>query len=124
MKFFKIISFIIFIVIALVVGGLIFFVTTFDANLYKKQIISLVNKQTGRELSIDGDLKLAVYPDIAIELEDSDNYSGKYFYVPETSMFAYLILKQQSCIDYLQMMLRLNQVPSHRLRSMFSQRLT
>ena len=69
MKLFKIISFIVFIVVALVVGGLIFFVTTFDANLYKKQIISLVNKQTGRELSIDGDLKLAVYPDIAIELD-------------------------------------------------------
>ncbi len=68
MKFFKIISFIIFIVLALVIGSAIFFVSTFDANHYKKQIISLVNKQTGRELSIEGDLKLAVYPDVAIEM--------------------------------------------------------
>ena len=68
MKFFKTLSFILFIIIALVIGGTIFFVSTFDANHYKKQIISLVNKQTGRDLTIDGDLKLAVYPDIAIEM--------------------------------------------------------
>lgn len=68
MKIIKIISFITFLITALVVGSITFFISTFDANLYKKQIISLVSSQTGRQLTIDGDLKLAVYPDIAIEM--------------------------------------------------------
>ncbi|HEC04897.1 MAG TPA: AsmA family protein, partial [Thiothrix sp.] len=68
MKIFKILSIVIFLAVILIAAGLAYFVNTFDANLYKKQIISLVNKQTGRELTIDGDLKLAVYPDIAIEM--------------------------------------------------------
>ena len=32
------------------------FVITFDANHYKGQLIELVKQQTGRELSIDGDI--------------------------------------------------------------------
>ncbi|MEE9302348.1 MAG: AsmA family protein [Thiotrichaceae bacterium] len=78
MKIFKILSIIITLIIILVIAGLVFFVATFDANHYKQQIISLVNKQTGRELSIDGDLKLAVYPDIAIEMGNTSlsNASG------------------------------------------------
>ena len=107
MKFFKIISFIIFIVLALVIGGAIFFVSTFDANHYKKQIISLVNKQTGRELSIDGDLKLAVYPDIAIEmgntsLSNAAGFTGDQFATigsANVSVELLPLLKKQIKID-------------------------
>ncbi len=84
MKIFKILSIVVFLVIAFIIGGLVFFVATFDANHYKKQIISLVNKQTGRELTIDGDLKLAIYPDIAIEmgktsLSNASGFAGNQF---------------------------------------------
>ena len=45
------------------------FVITFDANHYKGQLIELVKQQTGRELSIDGDIALSVYPDIALTVQ-------------------------------------------------------
>ncbi len=55
-------------VAALIIAAAAFFIATFDANHYKQQIITLINKQTGRELTIDGDLKLALFPDIAIQM--------------------------------------------------------
>ena len=79
MKIFKSLSIILFIVAAVIIGGLAFFVATFDANHYKQQIISLVNKQTGRELAIDGDLKLAVYPDIALKMGKTSLSNAKGF---------------------------------------------
>ncbi len=54
--------------LVIAIGGVFIFVSTFDANQYKEQITSAVKKQTGRDLSIQGDLKLSVYPDIAIDL--------------------------------------------------------
>ncbi len=56
------------VLIAIVIGALVIFVATFDANDYKQQITNLVKKQTGRDLNIDGELKLAVYPDVALEM--------------------------------------------------------
>jgi len=84
MKFFSKLVLIIVVVIALIIGALAIFVATFDANDYKQQIISLVKKQTGRDLAIDGDLKLAVYPDIALEvgkasLSNAAGFSGEQF---------------------------------------------
>ncbi len=79
MKTFKILSIIVSLILILIIGGLVFFVTTFDANHYKQKIINLVNKQTGRELTIAGDLKLAVYPDIAIEMGKTSLSNAKGF---------------------------------------------
>lgn len=84
MKLLKILSWVIFLVIAVVIGAAIFFIATFDANHYKQQITKLVNKQTGRELNIDGDLNLTFYPDIAIELgkaslSNAPGFDGKHF---------------------------------------------
>ena len=84
MKFFSKLILIFVVVIALIIGALAIFVATFDANDYKQQIISLVKKQTGRDLAIDGDLKLAVYPDIALEvgkasLSNAAGFSGEQF---------------------------------------------
>ncbi|MEE9350706.1 MAG: AsmA family protein [Thiotrichaceae bacterium] len=79
MKTFKVLSIIVSLILILIIGGLVFFVTTFDANHYKQKIISLVNKKTGRELTIAGDLKLAVYPDIAIEMGNTSLSNAKGF---------------------------------------------
>ena len=54
--------------LVIAIGGIFIFAATFDANQYKEQITSAVKKQTGRDLLIEGDLKLSVYPDIAIAL--------------------------------------------------------
>lgn len=84
MNFFSKLVLIVVVVIAILAGVLAIFVATFDANDYKQEITNLVNKQTGRKLTIDGDLKLAIYPDIALELgrtslANAANFSGKQF---------------------------------------------
>jgi AsmA protein len=45
------------------------FVLTFDANNYKQNIISQVQQQSGRKLSIDGDIKLTIFPWIGLKVE-------------------------------------------------------
>lgn len=52
----------------LVVAAIAVFALTFDANRYKPEIMALVKEKTGRELNIDGDIKLSFYPNIALEL--------------------------------------------------------
>ncbi|HHL19435.1 MAG TPA: AsmA family protein [Thiothrix sp.] len=68
MKIIKILFTLILTLSMIAAGVLVFLIYTFDANKYKTQIVSAVKKQTGRDLTIDGDLKLSVFPDIAIEL--------------------------------------------------------
>ncbi|MFT7414120.1 MAG: AsmA protein [Methylophagaceae bacterium] len=61
---FKLIIFIIVIVIA----GLVALPFIVDPNDYKQEISSQVEKVTGRTLTLDGDIKLSVFPWIALEL--------------------------------------------------------
>ncbi|HEY0879014.1 MAG TPA: AsmA family protein, partial [Zeimonas sp.] len=56
------------VVVALIAIALVVFVATFDANRYKPTIVDLVEQQTGRRLAIDGDLSLAIWPDIALSM--------------------------------------------------------
>ena len=56
------------ILVALAVAATAFFVATFDANRYKTQISQLVKKNTGRDLQLNGDISLSVYPNIALNL--------------------------------------------------------
>ncbi|MCK5813472.1 MAG: AsmA family protein [Cocleimonas sp.] len=56
------------ILLVLAVAAIVFFLVTFDANGYKDEISALVKKQTGRDLQLNGDIKLSVYPDIALNL--------------------------------------------------------
>ena len=56
------------ILFALTVVALTFFVATFDANRYKTQISQLVKKNTGRDLQLNGEISLSVYPNIALNL--------------------------------------------------------
>ncbi len=57
--------------LALLVIVLIVFVATFDANNYKPQIIEQVEKATGRDFSIDGDINLSVFPWIGLKVENA-----------------------------------------------------
>ena len=42
---------------------------TFDANNYKPQIIEQVEKATGRDMQIDGDIDLSIFPWIGLKVE-------------------------------------------------------
>lgn len=56
-------------VLVLLVGGLIAYVAaTFDPNAYKPEIIRLVKEKKQRTLKLDGDIKLAFWPDIGADL--------------------------------------------------------
>lgn len=53
--------------LALVVLALVLVVVFVDPNDYRDDIAQLVQKETGRKLSLDGELKLSVFPWIALE---------------------------------------------------------
>ena len=65
MKIFLKISLTILILFLIVVAGFIF---TFNPNDYKDDIVKLVKDQTGRTLSIPGDISLSLFPWIGLEL--------------------------------------------------------
>jgi AsmA protein len=54
--------------IALAVLGLAIFFLTFDPNQYKAQIQRYVTEQTGRTLTLEGDLQVAIYPNLGASL--------------------------------------------------------
>ena len=56
--------------IALLLVALVIFVSTFDINQYKGQIVSLVEQKTGRQFSVGGDLKLGVSLIPTVEVQD------------------------------------------------------
>lgn len=73
---------IVFVIVLLIV--LIAFAVTFDANNYKPQIIAQVEKATGRDFSIAGDINLSVFPWIGLKVEDvtlgnEKGFAAKYF---------------------------------------------
>jgi len=68
MKLMKIFAYVIGGVVALVIVGLVLLVLLFDPNDYKDDLARVVEKETGRQLTLEGDLSLSVFPWIAIEL--------------------------------------------------------
>lgn len=46
-----------------------FFVATFDANSHKARVTALVKEKIGRELSIPGDVRLKLFPNVRLELD-------------------------------------------------------
>jgi AsmA protein len=54
-----------------------------NPNQYKPQIINLVKTQTGRELSLDGDLKLKLFPLLAIEMNKARLSNAQGFTAPD-----------------------------------------
>ncbi|MGD2053207.1 MAG: AsmA family protein [Gammaproteobacteria bacterium] len=55
------------VVLLLALAALIF---TFDPNNYKDQITAQVEKQTGRDFAIDGDISLSIFPWIGVKVEN------------------------------------------------------
>ena len=60
--------FVLSIIVVLVVAAAAFFIATFDANQYKTQISQLVKQNTGRDLQLNGEISLSVYPNISLNL--------------------------------------------------------
>ena len=58
------------IIIALLLLALVAFVATFDANNYKSEIIEQVEKATGRDFTIDGDINLSIFPWVGLQVND------------------------------------------------------
>lgn len=54
--------------LALAVVAAVAFVATFDANRYKPELVDLVRERTGRALSIDGELSLALLPRVGLSV--------------------------------------------------------
>jgi len=55
-------------IIALIVAGMFAVWLSVNPNDYKGQIAAAVKQSTGRELSLKGDIKLSVFPWVALEL--------------------------------------------------------
>ncbi|MGB5627266.1 MAG: AsmA family protein [Woeseiaceae bacterium] len=64
----KILGLLIVALVAVFVVGAVFFLLFFDANDFREDIAGAVNKQTGRELVIEGDVSLSLFPWFAIEV--------------------------------------------------------
>ncbi len=68
-----------FALLLLVIAAVALFALTFDANRYKPEIQALVKEQTGRELTIGGDIGLSFYPNIALQLGQVELGNAKGF---------------------------------------------
>jgi len=66
-KVFKVIGGLLALVVLLVVAAVIIIPLMVDPNDYKDEVIAKVKEHTGRTLSMPGDLKLSVFPWVAIE---------------------------------------------------------
>ena len=67
MKLFKTLLWVSLVLLVLVIAGVLVVTNILDPNDYKTQISEEVKKKTGRELHIEGDLKLTFFPKLGIE---------------------------------------------------------
>lgn len=67
-KLMKIIGIVVAVVVALFIAAVVALTLFFDPNEYRDDIARYVQEQTGRELSIEGDLSLSYFPWIGIEI--------------------------------------------------------
>jgi AsmA protein len=68
MRILKITAWLVGSLVALLAVGITLIVLFFDPNDYKGEIEQLVTKQTGRSFKLDGDLKLSVFPWLAVQV--------------------------------------------------------
>ena len=69
MKKLKLVFKILGVVVAVLLLALVVFIFTFDPNNYKDMITAQVEKQTGRDFDIEGDISLSVFPWVGIQVE-------------------------------------------------------
>ncbi|MBM3346741.1 MAG: AsmA family protein, partial [Betaproteobacteria bacterium] len=68
MKAVKIIAAIAGVIVVVLVAGVAIIAATFDPDKYKPEIAALVKEKTGRTLTIDGPLKLSVFPKLGVSM--------------------------------------------------------
>ncbi len=68
MKLLKILAVLLLVVLLLMGAAAVYITQVFDPNDYKPQLVELVREQTGRELSIDGDLELTLFPWLGVRV--------------------------------------------------------
>ena len=68
MKIFKYILIGLAVLVLVVIGAGIFFVSTFDANSYKELAVSKTKEFTGRELTLAGDIDVSFFPTLGFSL--------------------------------------------------------
>ncbi|MDZ7751866.1 MAG: AsmA family protein [Gammaproteobacteria bacterium] len=69
-KLFKVLFYLVIVLVVLVIGAVGLVYLYFDPNDYKEQMASAVKDQTGRELTIGGEIGLTFFPWIAVEMKD------------------------------------------------------
>jgi len=67
MKIFRHLIITIILIVTIGIFALSLFALSFDSNRYKTELSELISEQTGRDVTIDGDLTLAIFPDISIK---------------------------------------------------------
>jgi AsmA protein len=63
------------VLIALLIGLVLYIAAIFDPNAYKPQIIQLVNEKKQRELKLDGNIKLTFFPTLGANVENIALYA-------------------------------------------------
>ena len=81
-KFFKIAGIIIGIIILLVIAAAVIVPRVVDPNDYKDRIIALVEKETGRQLKIPGNISLSLFPWLGVKLGTVELSNAQGFKAP------------------------------------------
>jgi AsmA protein len=114
-------------VVVLFAGALAFIAATFDPNQYKGQVADLVKEKTRRSLTIEGDIKLTLFPKLGVQLGKtrlSEFSSDKEFAGLEqmrVSLALLPLLSKQVVVDQVQLDgLRVNLVKNRNGRTNFA----
>ena len=78
-KLFKVLGWVIGLAILLIVAAVIILPMVIDPNDYKDEIIAKVQQQTGRELQINGDIDLSVFPWLGLKINGLQLSNAKGF---------------------------------------------
>ncbi|MGD8477367.1 MAG: AsmA family protein, partial [Burkholderiales bacterium] len=68
MKYLKIGLYVVIVMVVVFGAVLAYIAATFDPNEYKGQLVDLVHEKTGRNLNIEGDIRLTFFPKIGVGL--------------------------------------------------------
>jgi AsmA protein len=68
MKMIRRVLTIVFFLLVIVLAGIGVLLATFDPNAYKDQIEQLAKDKTGRDLALQGDISLSIYPSLGLDL--------------------------------------------------------
>jgi len=83
MKAIKILGVLLLLILLLIGGAALYVTQLFDPNDYKPQLVELAREHTGRELSIDGDLALTLFPWLGVtvgsaSLANPEGFDGNF----------------------------------------------